>query len=210
MTRSLEIAESRRLAGTFILSLVLGLALLSPASAQPMPKIGACPSDYHHSGGYCAPSSTAGPAIAKTGQCPSESHASGGYCLGQKGGSARRCIAVVARLKPPRNSPRRSAAEEKGGPEAPPQKVFVAGRQPRRKLPLERRTHSSLGRPGVAGGEPRRRLAVNGPISPRHLSMFRVARAWPQKKSHEWAACLTGECEAAPGDLIRYAPVRRS
>ena len=77
MTRSLETAGSRRLAGTFILSLVLGLALLSPASAQPMPKIGACPSGYHHSGGYCAPSSTAGPAIAKTGQCPREYHASG-------------------------------------------------------------------------------------------------------------------------------------
>jgi hypothetical protein len=85
MTRSLEIAGSRRLAGTFILSLVVGLALLSPASAQPIPKIGACPSDYHHSGGYCAPSSTAGPAIAKTGQCPTGYHASGGYCLGQRG-----------------------------------------------------------------------------------------------------------------------------
>jgi hypothetical protein len=64
------------LAGTPILTLVVGLALLSRASAQPMPKIGACPSGYHHSGGYCAPSSTAGPAIAKTGD----------YCLGQKGG----------------------------------------------------------------------------------------------------------------------------
>jgi hypothetical protein len=74
------------LAGTPILSLVVGLALLSPASAQPMPKIGACPSGYHHSGGYCAPSSTAGPAIAKTGQCPTGYHASGDYCLGQKGG----------------------------------------------------------------------------------------------------------------------------
>src|SRR5829696_2325952 len=60
MTRSLEIAGSRRLADTPILTLVVGLALLSPASAQPMPKIGACPSGYHHSGGYCAPSSTAG------------------------------------------------------------------------------------------------------------------------------------------------------
>ena len=84
MTRSLEIAGSRRLAGTPILSLVVGLALLSPASAQPMPKIGACPSGYHHSGGYCAPGSTAGPAISKTGQCPSGYHASGGYCLGQE------------------------------------------------------------------------------------------------------------------------------
>jgi hypothetical protein len=90
MTRSLEIAGSRRLAGTFILSLVVGLALLSPASAQPMPKIGACPSGYHHSGGYCAPSSTAGPAIAKTGQCPSEYHPSRDYCLGQKG--ARKAV----------------------------------------------------------------------------------------------------------------------
>ena len=65
--RSLEVAASHRLAGTPILTLVVGLALLSPASAQPMPKIGACPSGYHHSGGYFAPSSTAGPAIAKTG-----------------------------------------------------------------------------------------------------------------------------------------------
>ena len=57
--RSLEVAASHRLAGTPILTLVVGLALLSPASAQPMPKIGACPSGYHHSGGYFAPSSTA-------------------------------------------------------------------------------------------------------------------------------------------------------
>ena len=72
MTRSLEMAGSRRLAGTFILSLVVGLALLSPATAQPMPKIGDCPSGDHHSGGYCAPSSTLGqrlrrPASARAG-----------------------------------------------------------------------------------------------------------------------------------------------
>src|SRR3954469_21933897 len=85
MTRPLEIAGSRRLAGPPLLSLVVGLPPLSPAPPQPLPKIGACPSGYHHSGGYCAPSSTAGPAIAKTGQCPSEYHASGGYCLGQEG-----------------------------------------------------------------------------------------------------------------------------
>src|SRR3954447_3378482 len=84
MTRPLEIAGSRRLAGTPILSSVVGLALLSHATAQPMPKIGACPSGYHHSGGHCAPSSTPGPAIAKIGQCPSGYHASGGYCLGQE------------------------------------------------------------------------------------------------------------------------------
>src|SRR4051794_12957257 len=35
MTRSLEISGSRRLADTPILNLVVGLALLSPASAQP-------------------------------------------------------------------------------------------------------------------------------------------------------------------------------
>jgi hypothetical protein len=84
MTRSLEIAGSRRLAGTPMLHLLVGLALLSPASAQPMPKIGACPSGYHPSGGYCAPGTTAGPALPKTGQCPSGYHASGGYC-GQDG-----------------------------------------------------------------------------------------------------------------------------
>ena len=37
-----------------------------------------------------------------------------------------------------------SKTKKRGGPEAPPQKVFVAGRQPRRRLPLERRL-SSLG-----------------------------------------------------------------
>jgi hypothetical protein len=85
MTRSLEIVGSRRFAGTPILSLVVGLALLTPATAQPLAKSGGCPSGYHHSGGYCAPSSTAGPALAKTGQCPSGYHPSGDYCLGQKG-----------------------------------------------------------------------------------------------------------------------------
>ena len=31
------------------------LAFVSPAAAQPVPKVGTCPSGYHPSGGYCAP-----------------------------------------------------------------------------------------------------------------------------------------------------------
>jgi hypothetical protein len=86
-----SMAESR---GRPILWSATVLLLVAPAAAQPVPKIGTCPSGYQSSGGYCAPSATARPALAKTGQCPSGYHASGGYCLGQQG--ARHAVHRVA------------------------------------------------------------------------------------------------------------------
>ena len=78
--------------------IVLAATLLSfataPAIAQqaPVAKQGACPSGYHTSGNYCAPSSaTARPALPKTGSCPSGYHTSGDYCLGS-GPNARPAV----------------------------------------------------------------------------------------------------------------------
>jgi hypothetical protein len=59
-----------------------------PAHAQPLPKVGTCPIDYHPSGGACVPNAaprTPTPAIAKTGQCPVGYRVSGDYCLGYPG-----------------------------------------------------------------------------------------------------------------------------
>jgi hypothetical protein len=54
-----------------------------PAAAQqPIPKVGACPSGYRDSGGYCAPlSDRSAPAIVKQGNCPSGWMQSGAYCI---------------------------------------------------------------------------------------------------------------------------------
>ena len=74
--------KGRWLAKVPLLGFAVVLWSASPVAAQPIPKVGTCPSGYHASGGYCAPSATAGPALAKTG--PSGYHASGGYCLGER------------------------------------------------------------------------------------------------------------------------------
>jgi hypothetical protein len=60
------------------------IALTLTAAAQPPPqlKVGACPSGYRESGGYCAPMlERARVAIPKTGQCPFGFTQSGAYCL---------------------------------------------------------------------------------------------------------------------------------
>ena len=49
--------------------------------AQPLPKIGSCPSGYVTSGAYCTPGSGARFAVRKIGSCPSGYSTSGGYCL---------------------------------------------------------------------------------------------------------------------------------
>src|SRR5215212_8191047 len=55
------------------------------ASAQPVPKVGTCPTNYPTSGAYCAPNSMAGPALPRIGLCPTGYNPSGDYCLGQPG-----------------------------------------------------------------------------------------------------------------------------
>jgi hypothetical protein len=62
--------------------LLIMLPSLAVAQAQPLPKIGSCPSGYRDSGGYCAPMTRDAPqAIVKTGQCPSNWMQSGAYCV---------------------------------------------------------------------------------------------------------------------------------
>jgi hypothetical protein len=68
-----------------ILTAQLLLAVVVPASAEPLPvpKVGSCPAGYRESGGYCAPTAgTKRDAIPKQGQCPSGWITSGAYCLG--------------------------------------------------------------------------------------------------------------------------------
>jgi len=68
---------------------VLGLSITFFAShtnadglAQPLVKVGACPSGYYQSGNYCKPSSgNARVALPKVGSCPSGYYQSGDYCL---------------------------------------------------------------------------------------------------------------------------------
>ncbi len=68
----------------WMVSLALLTALPVPlvVAQSPLEKHGACPSGYHTSGNYCAPSSAAAlPALPKIGGCPSGYHTSGDYCL---------------------------------------------------------------------------------------------------------------------------------
>jgi len=66
-----------------------------------MRKVGACPSGYRESGGYCAPTSPRSPdAIPKRGQCPSGFAQSGAHCL-KMGGDRRTSAPVLPELWPP-------------------------------------------------------------------------------------------------------------
>ena len=75
----------RATAGWALAAGLLMLALPFAGLAQaPVPKAGSCPSGYHTSGAYCAPSSAhARPALPKVGSYPSAYHTSGDYCLGK-------------------------------------------------------------------------------------------------------------------------------
>jgi hypothetical protein len=60
------------------------LAATAAAGAEPLPqpKVGACPSGYTESDGYCAPTSDrAAAAVPKRGQCPSGWTQSSAYCV---------------------------------------------------------------------------------------------------------------------------------
>lgn len=59
--------------------------------ANPVRKVGACPTGYQTSGGFCRPGRTALGALEKIGPCPSGYQTSGAYCLA--GPRARRAIA---------------------------------------------------------------------------------------------------------------------
>jgi len=65
-------------------------ALADVPRAQPIAKIGSCPSGYSQSGNYCNPGSSARYALPKEGSCPSGYSQSGDYCLA--GSSARLAI----------------------------------------------------------------------------------------------------------------------
>lgn len=64
------------------LALIPFVALGEPAmDAQPLAKLGNCPSGYSTSGLYCIPGRQARLALEKRGQCPSGYTASEAYCL---------------------------------------------------------------------------------------------------------------------------------
>ena len=66
----------------FFATAFAAIPLTAAAQPTPQPKIGACPSGYRDSGGYCAPTSDRAPvAVPKTGQCPSNWTQSGAYCI---------------------------------------------------------------------------------------------------------------------------------
>jgi hypothetical protein len=66
-----------------VLLLTMLASTAAGAQALPQPKVGACPSGYAQSGGYCAPMRKDAPAaIPKgSGQCPSGWMQSGAYCV---------------------------------------------------------------------------------------------------------------------------------
>ena len=53
--------------------------------AQPLSKVGSCPSGYSTSGAYCNPGKGGRYAVRKVGSCPSGYSTSGGYCLASQG-----------------------------------------------------------------------------------------------------------------------------
>jgi hypothetical protein len=69
----------------FIAMAFAASALTAGAQPTPQPKVGACPSGYRESGGYCAPTSERAPiAIPKQGQCPSGFASEASYCVEMK------------------------------------------------------------------------------------------------------------------------------
>ena len=71
--------------------------------AQPVVKIGHCPSGYSTSGQYCLPGRQARLALEKRGQCPSGYTTSGAYCLA--GGQARPALPKLGATCPSGWSP---------------------------------------------------------------------------------------------------------
>lgn len=87
--------RTRRIAPIRSARWLISLALLHFAApviaellTQPVPNVGACPSGWHASGGYCVPNSKdALPIVQKVGVCPSGWHAAGNYCVANSGES---------------------------------------------------------------------------------------------------------------------------
>ena len=64
------------------LSLLILMPALAAPPAEPVAKVGSCPSGYSTSGEYClAGSGTTRLAVPKGGSCPSGFSTSGAYCL---------------------------------------------------------------------------------------------------------------------------------
>ena len=67
------------------LSLLILMPALAAPPAEPVAKVGSCPSGYSTSGAYCRPGSSARYAVVKVGSCPSGYSTSGEYCLAGSG-----------------------------------------------------------------------------------------------------------------------------
>lgn len=71
--------DRRRLGAALLLAPLLALA--APPPAQPLARVGTCPSGYAVSGGYCKPGPQARYAVEKVGSCAAGYAPSGAYCL---------------------------------------------------------------------------------------------------------------------------------
>lgn len=61
--------------------LIASLLLTGTALAEPVPRVGLCPSNYYSQGNYCVPDERAKPAIVRNENCPTGYFSQGNYCI---------------------------------------------------------------------------------------------------------------------------------
>ena len=67
--------------------LIASLLLTGTALADPVPRVGSCPSHYSARGDYCVPDERAKPAIVRNDDCPTGYMIQGNYCVPWKDNS---------------------------------------------------------------------------------------------------------------------------
>lgn len=61
--------------------LIASILLTGTALAEPVPRVGLCPSHYYSQGNYCVPDERAKPAIVRNENCPTGYFSQGNYCI---------------------------------------------------------------------------------------------------------------------------------